>query len=664
MSKSRPRTNKAKEKKKKLREKKKRMAKVHSALENSAKAIARRSGEGIIELCLVTTPDTPRTEQHVILQRRGIDGHSIAAFMVDSMCLGIRQCVLKTGVTLGECERTLEVFEESMTFQDCEPAYARKLVENSAAYAHKLGLAPDRDFKQARMIFGDIDASECTEEIELGRKGVPHFDPGPEADIDRIIDQLERAVGPEGFTTSLDEPNGYVPDEDDPDPARQAWRRVRFTEHETLNMLLYIADELFGEEYIQDYAYEQLDPGGLMRERLPNADNMFLPWLAFNFLVDDEKDDELDDDEEERSRARPIASIALEADEGLSPESKHFIRAVLESPFSFWTFKGSPAPDVVELHDILLDRTVRIFDRALSENQIRGAILFGRVVEHEGIALLFGTCPLAIPAHFGPRLVDFRTTLLENSAATREFLLRNESILLDELTTIVERQLNPPPPSLDNMSGELLAPREMQFELTCSFDEALAALKPLASDWTDADFEQELESDPTTIEFPWLLTEGDLPSGLDNIVLGHLTLTAGSLSVSVNSEQRADRFQVLIDELLPGQTQLTDLQCTSADDFRRELARPRPRPLHEAQGFDSRELAEDPEMQCIVEQITSRHWATWPDVPLPALGDITPREAAKTETGRQKLEFLLASFAQDKGHQSPPVDQLRSELGL
>jgi hypothetical protein len=65
-----------------------------------------------------------------------------------------------------------------------------------------------------------------------------------------------------------------------------------------------------------------------------------------------------------------------------------------------------------------------------------------------------------------------------------------------------------------------------------------------------------------------------------------------------------------------------------------------------------------------------RHYRTWPDVPLPALGGRTPRHAARLKTLRPRLIDLLKDLenheARDAGPDSPAYAfrWMWRELGL
>ena len=80
------------------------------------------------------------------------------------------------------------------------------------------------------------------------------------------------------------------------------------------------------------------------------------------------------------------------------------------------------------------------------------------------------------------------------------------------------------------------------------------------------------------------------------------------------------------------------------------------------------QLQQQPEVQEFLRQQGERHWETWLDTRLPALGNRTPRQAARTPDGRERLDALFAEFAwrgeRDRNPMSPNVSALRAKLGL
>jgi len=70
-----------------------------------------------------------------------------------------------------------------------------------------------------------------------------------------------------------------------------------------------------------------------------------------------------------------------------------------------------------------------------------------------------------------------------------------------------------------------------------------------------------------------------------------------------------------------------------------------------------------------LEETARQHWIAWMDLPVPALNNMTPREAAKTEEGRDLLESLLLYYEShdDEPNENlmrPDLASLRRELGM
>ena len=63
------------------------------------------------------------------------------------------------------------------------------------------------------------------------------------------------------------------------------------------------------------------------------------------------------------------------------------------------------------------------------------------------------------------------------------------------------------------------------------------------------------------------------------------------------------------------------------------------------------------------------HWKSWLDKPIPALKNETPRQAARTPSGRERLVAVLREFEWSSTELRDPllvpdVGALRRELGL
>lgn len=80
------------------------------------------------------------------------------------------------------------------------------------------------------------------------------------------------------------------------------------------------------------------------------------------------------------------------------------------------------------------------------------------------------------------------------------------------------------------------------------------------------------------------------------------------------------------------------------------------------------DLNDLPEVQEMMRQMGETHWENWLDTPLPILKNKSPRKAASTAAGREKLEALFLDFERRAGNRNSPFDpdinHLKQVLGL
>ncbi len=82
--------------------------------------------------------------------------------------------------------------------------------------------------------------------------------------------------------------------------------------------------------------------------------------------------------------------------------------------------------------------------------------------------------------------------------------------------------------------------------------------------------------------------------------------------------------------------------------------------VNPASGFsadDSSNESEDentPEIRAAMAEVTrswkEKHYDAWMDIPLPALSDLTPREAVKTRAGKDRVRRLLEGITLTESH--------------
>jgi hypothetical protein len=69
------------------------------------------------------------------------------------------------------------------------------------------------------------------------------------------------------------------------------------------------------------------------------------------------------------------------------------------------------------------------------------------------------------------------------------------------------------------------------------------------------------------------------------------------------------------------------------------------------------------ELQAIEDEMVRQHWEDWLDTRVPALGNKTPRQAARTAGGRERVEALLAEFDRGRRRTTERGDLPRAHSG-
>jgi hypothetical protein len=143
----------------------------------------------------------------LVVTRRIPNGDiAMSAFVIDVFCLGVKDAMF---MVLPESEYEHRI-KERMTatgdrdFEKLHQTCAKKLLDGVVDYAKELGFNPHPDYKNAKEIFGDIDARVCPVKYIYGKDGKPFYMNGPyesPADVQKIINTLTEKCGVNGFNT-------------------------------------------------------------------------------------------------------------------------------------------------------------------------------------------------------------------------------------------------------------------------------------------------------------------------------------------------------------------------------------------------------------------------------------------------------------------------------
>lgn len=201
--------------------------------------------------------------------------------------------------------------------------------------------------------------------------------------------------------------------------------------------------------------------------------------------------------------------------------------------------------------------------------------------------------------------------------------------------------LDAPLPELSNTDGDTLLFTETRYPFLDELYEEIAQRLDATPDW-----ERDSPSESSWVWLPEPNGAGEKPQ--DGIMVGSLRngqhpicgtldLKPGVLTLTTNSKERADRGQELLEALLDGLIgpPLSLLQTPEQLMADGEFGLPDDDHSNSADEIDPEIAAE------IVRKMMDKHYRECLDERIPALGNKTPRQCAKSKKGREKvIEWL------------------------
>lgn len=175
-----------------------------AAAPQSRKAILRAAAAWPVWECWVNEDwrDPTHLNQIVVARRHPLSGEIFAGiYLVDRACLGVKNAYVTNFATVGEFRRELlSPMEEHQTLIQVDLNLAAAIIQAGIDYAAPLGFRPHPDYEEAAILLDEADPRTVTEEIPVGGpEGKPFYVPGPYDNAPRIMAQLERKLGPDGF---------------------------------------------------------------------------------------------------------------------------------------------------------------------------------------------------------------------------------------------------------------------------------------------------------------------------------------------------------------------------------------------------------------------------------------------------------------------------------
>lgn len=344
----------------------------------------------------------------------------------------------------------------------------------------------------------------------------------------------------------------------------------------------------------------------------------------------------------------------------LTKRERAYLETQRASWLSVWEVKDFVVGRSITLVDLLTGEERTVHEVSASQSVRKRLALLTRIVSFEGEHVIDGMHMRSLPPRRAAEVVDRARKRLRRKSSIPVERLQNEKMakyLLARWDEACEQEelRAAVPPKLVNTEGHDLLMVVDRF-----------GYEARAHEWLIERLERigmvhvERHS-AKRAELTFHMEGNPKIESWDNTIIGRAELDDGVMSLHTNSRERADMLSARVKEV--------------AGDILRERGRSLSDPMSDpnlAEARTRRMAVADgepppPEVLAALAELKARHFATWPDQPLPALHGDTPREHVRSPKGKAAVELLLKDM--EFLEQSDPataydVNRLRKELGL
>jgi hypothetical protein len=449
------------------------------------------------------------------------------------------------------------------------------------------------------------------------------------------------------------------------------YRRLSEAFDRLMDRLVPFAVRTFGEDAAGAAMLEFLlwpDPDAALDEEfLDRTETLFWPWFGFNWQYDSrDADIELHGPE-----GRTVAELYAESrGKRLDPLERILIEHINRKPYSFYEVLQVDGGKTIQLQDVLTGRRIEVQERWGSQYVHPGDLLFGRAVSVDGVGMLIGLNPFIIPIGHKPGIIRLRQRIRRHWSPVTEAALGDYDLEMREIYFHIERSLHSLP-QLVNTDGDPLEFHRLIYEVP-SAEEAFEKLCTLCVTAKPEELRADADLDDTgrikRIEFQWDRRGYRGRPELNNTVLGRIVIDGQRLTAEVNSAERVQKLRRLITRRLGRKARFRADEIRDVESLKRRYEAGEFDPKHDK---EHEELMQLPEVREQLTEMICRHWESWIDQKIPALGNKTPQQAVKSKDGREAVEALLRDAERDRGEDTLTIEanrkgtrRVRELLGL
>ncbi len=327
--------------------------------------------------------------------------------------------------------------------------------------------------------------------------------------------------------------------------------------------------------------------------------------------------------------------FALEEADNISWRERELIDAQRQSWIGIWEVRESVPGKSMILADLLSGEKRLVQEATASRTAVARDVIMGRVANFGDVSVIDGMYPFPLPPDEASHVVGVVQDLLKSKLPIAIERLREYStalLIVDTWRAAVEdyTKRRSTPPRLQNTDGDpfVLTVDRYQFAPADrnTIEAALEALK-------NTSMIEDTEDGTRSITF--FKAGNRMHEEWDNTTVGVVVTSKNELRIETNSTRRGNALRKQIEKACRGLiTGHERTQTDAADLFAeaRENKTPRrPEPM-------------DPEFESVIRDQKLSFYENWINIPIPALGSKTPKQALRSIKGREALDALLKTI--------------------
>ena len=427
------------------------------------------------------------------------------------------------------------------------------------------------------------------------------------------------------------------------DPEVTRANAVKHVDMALHDLLMRFARQRLGEDWLRESVDIFLD--GALQAHLPAEMELALPWVLFRCPAFE-------------NEASVAAVMSIEWRGRLSREQHAMLSAQTQTRLSIWEVTEVEPGVGMALADLLTGAVAFVHEVKATETITVGSAILARVVEIDDVAFIAGVHGRLL----APQHADIAVAAMRRECRVRTRPIKAER-LLDHMRQLVlveiwrsVVELADAPPTLSNTDGDPLTFITDRFDFTAKGRAGVVARVATLAGVGPAS-----EIDAGTEFVVVREGTGSRPASSDSVI-ARIEVRGGHLLVETNSVARADAMRAMLTDSLGKEVRyrVRSEQNTAAlvQDALDARSAGQPSPPPES----------TPEMDEALRQFREQYMQRWLDDSIPALGGITPRQAAANAKHHTALRRLLAEVEHHERRlpkaQQCDMAKLRAELGM